>query len=207
MTPEQIERLRQDVMGYAARRKGKIYAPIDHPEFSDIKSEHGPERFEIIRPHIPEGAETALDIGTHWGFFAHLLERQGLRVTAAENMRDYLPYLERIRELYGDSFTIYPHSIFEMEGRLGFDVVLALNIFHHFIKTEALQDKLIDFLRRLDCQIMFFQAHSTAEGQMAGAFRNYEPEQFCDFIVDNSALRRYERIGQVGARPIFKIVR
>jgi len=205
MTPEQIEQLHQDVLAYASRRKGRIYAPIDHPAFSDLAHEHGPERFEIIRRHIPADAKSALDIGTHWGYFAHLLERHGLQVTAAENMKEYLPFLERIRSLYGDSFTIYPHSIFEMDGKLTFDVVLALNIFHHFIKTETLQDRLVDFLGRLECQVIFFQAHSTHEGQMKGAYRNYEPEQFCDFIVANSMLVSYEKIGQVGARPVYKI--
>lgn len=206
MTPQEIYKLRMDISHYVAKRKGRIYAPIDHPEFSDFDYEHGPERFEIIREHIPTNAKTALDIGTHWGYFAHLLERHGLRVTAAENMKEYLPFLERIRILYGDSFTIYPHSIFEMKGSIDFDIVLALNIFHHFIKTKALQDKLIEFLGRLNCRVMFFQAHSVREGQMKDAYRNYEPEQFCEFIIANSAFVSYKKIGQAGARPVFKII-
>ena len=122
-------------------------------------------------------------------------------------MREYLPFLERIRTLYGDSFEIYPRSIFDMEGELRFDVVLALNIFHHFIKTPVMQQKLQDFLSRLDCQVMFFQAHSVHEGQMKDAYNNFSPEEFCDFIVTNSRLTGYEKIGQVKARPVFKIVR
>lgn len=205
MKSQDVDKLRNDVLAYAARRKGKIYAPIDHPSFEDIRSEHGPERFEIIKPHIPEDAVTALDIGTHWGYFAHCLERQGLKVTAAENSKDYLPFLKGIRDLYEDNYEIYSGSIFDMEGRLNFDVVLALNIFHHFIKTENLQARLIEFLGRLNCKVIFFQSHSTQEGQMRGAYRNYDPEEFCDFIVAHSMLTSYEKIGQVGARPVFKI--
>jgi hypothetical protein len=98
-TPE-ISALLDDVKAYAARRRGRIYAPICHPAFAGIPYEHGPERFDLIQSHIPATARTALDIGTHWGYFAHRLEQAGLKVTAVENMMEYVQFLYRIRDLY-----------------------------------------------------------------------------------------------------------
>lgn len=207
MTPDEVDGLRNDVLAYAERRRGKIYAPIDHPSFSDIPYEHGPERWEIIQRHLPRDAKSALDIGTHWGFFAHQLERSGLRVTAVENMKEYLPFLQRIRILYGDSFTVYSDSVFQLPGIVQFDVVLALNIFHHFLKDREHFRLLSDFLARLDCSVLFFQAHDPAEGQMAGAFRNFSAAEFCQFISLSAGLPHVEEIGRVKRRPMFRIYR
>lgn len=207
MERERIDALLADVKSYAERHGGKIYAPICHPEFSAIPSEHGPERLHFIEAHLPKDARTALDIGTHWGFFAHGLESKGLHVTAVESMAGYLSYLERLRELYGARFVIFPKSIFAMEGPLKFDVVLALAIFHHFIKTEKLHNQLVDVLSRIDCAAMFFQSHDPKEGQMNGAFRNYAPIEFCEFIIAHSRLNRFQEIARVKNRPLFMLSR
>ena len=199
-----IEELKRDVEEYAQKHNGKIYAPIDHPTFAHVPSQHGAERFEPIRQHMPQGMMTALDIGTHWGYFAHQLEKLGLEVTAAENSDEYLSFLRRIREIYGDEFAIYSNSIFDLQGEVNFDVVLALNIFHHFTKTEKLHHRFVNFLERLNCQALFFQSHNVREGQMSQAFRNYPPEKFCSVIVAHvPTLNRFEEIATFGARPMF----
>lgn len=205
MEANELEDLRRDVLSYAARRKGRIYAPIDHPALADIPSEHGAERFDLIASHLANmpGLLTALDIGTHWGYFAHRLERLGLEVTAVENMPQYLTFLRRLRSLYGDHFAIHEQSLFSMPGAITYDVVLGLNIFHHFIKTEPVYGEFKDFLGRLSCRVLFFQAHSPGEGQMRDAYRNYHPEEFCEFLLENSCLTCFRKIGQFGNRPLF----
>jgi 2-polyprenyl-3-methyl-5-hydroxy-6-metoxy-1,4-benzoquinol methylase len=202
----QINALLRSVQEYADRNNGKIYAPIDHPQFASFRSHHGPERFEPIQKNIPSGARTALDIGTHWGYFAHRLEQSGLQVTAVESLKSYLPYLYSIRTLYGDKFEIVDGSFFSMERPLDYDVVLALNIFHHFIKTEALHSELQAALARLKCKILFFQSHSVREGQMENSHKNYTPADFCEFIVEHCpSLSHFEKIGDFKSRPMFKI--
>lgn len=212
MTREEIDELVAQVEDYAARRGGKMYAPIEHPAFEHIACQHGHGRFEAIAPHIPPDARTALDIGTHWGYFAHRLERFGLDVTAAENMESYLPFLGKIRELHGDRFTIWPHSVFDLPGKVAFDVVLAFNIFHHFIKTEETCGLFVDFLGRMECKVMFFQAHFPGERQMQGAFRNFPPDEFVEFLIANSGLTSASRIEAASGageakRPLFKLTR
>lgn len=203
MDQKEIDSLRHDVLEYADRRGGKIYSPICHPEFSDIPWQHGPERFEIIKPFIDSNAQTALDIGSHWGYFAHRLEELGLKVVAAENMKEYLKFLYRFRDLYDDEFEVWPDSIFDMGNEIRFDVVLGLNIFHHFLKKESDFLKFQDLLQRLNCKQLFVQFHDPKEGQMDGAYRNFNAEEFCDFLINHSRLSDAQRIGGTGKRSIY----
>ena len=48
-----------------------------------------------------------------------------------------------------------------------YDVVLALNIFHHFLKDKRSHDKFVRMLQRLQTKIMIFQSHLTSEPQNA----------------------------------------
>lgn len=91
--------LRQGIIKYAQKHGGKIYSPIMHPLLSDIPSQFGHDCFEIIKPYIPIAAKSVLDIGSHWGYFAHRFEDCGLSVTAVENNKNYLYFLKSIREL------------------------------------------------------------------------------------------------------------
>lgn len=204
MEPAEVQALLLDVQKYAAEHGGKIYAPVDHPAFAGIPYHHGPERFEPIALNMPSGVFTALDIGTHWGYFAHRLEGLGLRVTAAEHLPAYLDFLYRIRSLYGDTFEIFPESIFEMPRPVRFDVILGLNIFHHFLKTEQAFDQFTEFLNQIECQALFFQGHNTAEGQMKNSYRNFDPDEFCRFLVAQvPTLTDYREIARFGSRPMF----
>ena len=89
------------------------------------------------------------------------------------------------------------------------DVVLALNILHHFCKTEALHEKLIGLLKRIDADIMFFQAHRYhPPGQMANAFRNYTEEEFVSFILEHTVFDNSRKLGIASdGRPLFKFWR
>jgi len=200
----QKRELRSRVLEYAEKRGGRIYSPIMHPDFDDIPSQHGSHRIDVIRPHLSKNYRTALDVGSHWGYFSHFLESEGLDVTAAENNYDYLYFLEAIKELCDRNFTIWNRSVFELDQK-SFDVVLALNIFHHFIKTEDLHLRLVKFLNELQCKAMFFQAHNPREGQMDGSFRNYSPLEFAEFVAANLAFTSVRQIGASESRPIFLI--
>jgi 2-polyprenyl-3-methyl-5-hydroxy-6-metoxy-1,4-benzoquinol methylase len=202
---ESIKELRSDVEAYADAHKGRIYAPIRHPAFADVPSQHGSDRWDLIAGHIPASAKTALDIGSHWGYFAHCLEDQGLDVVAAELSPSYLDFLDRIKAVSGKRFEVFRQSVFELPDPVRFDVVVALNIFHHFIKDEAVYGEFVDFLHRLDCEVLFFQAHDPAEGQMAGAYRNFAPDDFAAFITEEAGLSSVDKIGAIGRRPVYAL--
>lgn len=195
--------LRERAVAYV-EKYGALYAPVLHPDLADLPSVHGHERFAIIKPSIPADAKTALDIGAHWGFFSHLMTDHGLKVTAVESDKNSIYFIKEIAKASGKDITVVEGSVLDV--KLGaYDVVLALNIFHHFLKKEPIFNKFKLFLNSLDCKTMIFQSHATNEKQMTGAFRNFEPEAFCEFIISQSKLSRYEKIGEVGTRPLFKI--
>ena len=89
-----------------------------------------------------------------------------------------------------------------------FEVVLGLNIFHHFLKTEKDYKLLIAFLDRLKVNYMFFEAHLPDEKQMINAFKNYPAEEFCDFIMEHTGLTKKECIFQAhDGRELFLLSR
>lgn len=203
----EIINLLADVKAYAKKHGGMIYAPIDHPLFSGIPAQHGSGRFEDLLPHLPTKSLRCLDVGTHWGFIAHRLERLGHEVTAAEMSADYLMFLYRIRSLYGDKFIIWPKSVFSIPNPGDYQLVFALNIFHHFIKSESLHQSFLLFLRSLRCDVMFFQAHNSAEGQMSKAYKNYTSVEFLDLILQETGLAHVIKISVYGGRELFKLER
>jgi hypothetical protein len=86
-----------------------------------------------------------------------------------------------------------------------FDIVFALNIFHHFMKTREALEQLDDFLRRLKCRMMIYQAHHPSDIIMTGAYRNMTPEEATSFIAERLSLSRVEEIGTYKRRRIFKL--
>src|SRR5688572_8550291 len=62
------ETVRTLILNYASANGGRIYAPVDHPEFAALPHLQGPERFELIRPFLDCPGGTVLDVGSHWGY-------------------------------------------------------------------------------------------------------------------------------------------
>lgn len=187
------------VRDYVSRHRGKLYAPIPHPAFSHIPCKHGPERFDLIAPHLEFRNGTVLDIGSRFGYVALRLEELGYRVTAVDQSRENVYFMRKIRDLCDREFEVVHDSIFNLSA-LEFDVVIALNIFHHFMKTKETFEKFDAFLRRLKCRMMIYQAHNPAEPQMHGAYRNMAPEEAARFISERLSLPRIVEIGSYRKR-------
>jgi hypothetical protein len=84
--------------------------------------------------------------------------------------------------------------------------VLALNIFHHFLKNEESYFKLLNLLKDLKMREMYFQPHLPNEPQMRGAYKNYSVEDFVAFILKASRLSRAEFIGSAeDGRRLYKL--
>lgn len=199
--------LRQRVTAYSNTHNGMLYSPIQHPDYAAFKAVHGPERLQMIEPHVPKDAKTLLDIGAHWGYWSHAFEQMGLEVTAVESDPEAAGFMRDIRELTGSRFKVIEASILDL-GDLGhFNIVLALNIFHHFLKKKARYDAFVEFLRNLDCDTMFFQSHDPGEGQMRGSYKNFNPDEFSTFLLDNTKLSARSEIGAIGKRPIYILTR
>jgi hypothetical protein len=84
--------------------------------------------------------------------------------------------------------------------------VLALNIFHHFIRRESTYHRLIGLLRRLRMQVMFFEPHLPDEPQMQSAYWNPRPDEFVQFIAEHTGLRTWVCSGTAEYdRPIYRL--
>ncbi len=195
---------RKEVLDYAIEHGGKVYHPLTHPDLQDIPSMYGDERFELIRSNLPVEKGDLLDIGAHWGYFCHRFEDMGFTCYAVESDAPTFHFLQRLSVTENKRFTVIYGSIFDYREKTDFDVVLALNIFHHFIKAEETYQALVDMLHRVNMGCMFFQPELPDSPQMRGAYRNFSCEEFVDFIIDNSNLREAKHIGETqDGRPIY----
>jgi hypothetical protein len=78
------ESFRREMLQYARDREVGLYQRLDHPDLDVVPFVHGPDRWELIRGHLPAPPGTALDIGANAGLFSARLARVGFEVTAVE---------------------------------------------------------------------------------------------------------------------------
>lgn len=186
---------------------GEIYHPLIHPDLT-LESSYTDERYKIIEENLTFKNGTLLDIGANLGFFCHKFEDLGFECYAVELRPSNVYFMRKLRDIEKKKFIIINKSIFDYKDKFDFDVVLALNIFHHFLREKDLYYKLIKFLDNLKIKEMYFQPHDPKEKIMKNAYKNYNNEQFVNFIIKNSCLNNFKQINDISdgrARPIFKI--
>jgi hypothetical protein len=204
----QWQKFRKDILKYAEKHGGKIYQPLTHPDLSDIPSARTGYRFDIIKKELSFQKGRLLDIGAHWGYFCHKFEELGFDCYAVENDPMAISFLEKLRRADNRNFKIISESLLECQSirNLDFDVVLALNIFHHFLKKKTTYLELVNLLHNLKMKEMFFQPHLPNELQMKNAYRNYSDTEFVEFILKNSCLTKAKLVGVAkGGRPIWRL--
>lgn len=188
---------REELLAYARANGGRVYQPLTHPDLRCVPAQHDDGRFDIMFRHIPPGARTVLDLGSHWGYFCHRFEERGFECTAVENHPRHVYFLRKLRRAEDRQFKIMDCSVLELGGPQCFDVVLALNIFHHFLRTESTYNALWDFIARLDAKVMFFETANKDEPVMRDAAINPDPDDFVDMILARSSFRHARQIAVV----------
>jgi 2-polyprenyl-3-methyl-5-hydroxy-6-metoxy-1,4-benzoquinol methylase len=205
---------KREIRAYADKTlRGRVYQALDHPDLADIPAKHGPERLVLIREALAgretEG-RTLLDIGTHWGYMAQQMEKLGFECTGLELNADAVRFATKLRAATESKFEIWEGDLLDYPGGR-FDVVLALSIFHHMIKTRKRFEKLKEMLARLSPELMIFEPHDKeSAAQMEGAYRDFAPEEFASFVAENVGLPKIEYIGTPAdryERPIFRLSR
>lgn len=194
------------IESYAAKHGGKVYAPLQHPDFDHLSSFHGHERRDIIFPLIEPEARTFLDIGANWGYWSRALEEGGSdrQITAVEGSDGEAEFLKELHRLHENRFSIVVGDVLDLQD-LNYDVVLAMAIFHHFLKTKKKFERFVAFLQRMEARTMFFEAHDPKEGQMREAYRNMEPDEFAAFVAKHLRLKNVEHIGTVAKRRLYRM--
>jgi len=204
------EDFKKEVEMYARRHHGKVYAPLTHIDLRSIPSHYSDERFKIIKSNMGKGNHTVLDIGAHWGYFCHKFEEEGFHCTAVEYDEESLYFLRKLKRAGNSKFKVVPASVFDLVrgGPLKYDVVLALAVFHHFLKEDSAFGKLKLLLNALHVKEMYFEPNLPREPQMRGAFITFSTEEFVDFILNNSCLNEQKVVGKCeDGRLLYKLWR
>jgi hypothetical protein len=215
--PEWV-RFREMTLEYAAGRRHRFYQLVDHPDLSDVPAYHRTARFAMLRDALagyePRG-KRLLDIGSHWGYMPQQFSRLGFKATGVEHNRTCVEIARGIQRASEDDYEIWEGSIFEYPDAEQQDVVLALNVFNHFIKRRDTHDALVTFLQRLRADIVFFEPHVADQpGKMpVEAYRNYQPKEFAEFVAGHAGMTKIEFLGTESdhyskyQRSIYKIER
>lgn len=201
--------LRNNFARFAVERDGKTYQPILHPDLQFIPSFHGCEdRFDLIRRNISLQGGSLLDLGANLGYFSSRFEDEGFNCFAVEHNPSYIYCLQILKRATNKHFEIINESILESEKILQakYDVVLCLNIFHHFLKSKETFEKFEVFLENLKCRELYFEPHIYEESQMENAYKNFHPDEFVKLIQYKLNLPQSHLIGTAtDGRPIYKI--
>ena len=202
---------RQELLMYAEELGGRLYQPALHfdlrgiPAFQDCD-----DRFNAIRGALPLDGGVLLDIGANIGYFCHRFEEEGFRCFAAENWLRELYFLRKLKQASKRQFAIIDESVLTSQQirTMRFDVVLALNVFHHFLKTKERYDLFVDLLHHLNTDLMYFEPHQPDEPQMREAFKNFSNDDFVSFVQHNTGLGHSRKIADVfDGRSIFELRR
>src|SRR5205814_10454707 len=104
---------------------------------------------------------------------------------------------------------VLPVELCDLADKPHCEVVLALNVLHHLLKSEEGCGRLAAFLGRLRAGALFLEAHDPAEPQMHGAYWNPGPECFAAWVAERARLPRVARIGagEEPGRLIFRLGR
>ena len=181
---------------------GSLYQQLWHPDLKDVPHLHkGDNRSRFIVAAAREGqAGAALDIGANLGFFCHQLEDLGFSCRAVEKNAVLVDYMRLLRDIEGKKFDavcgdILGRGLNEICSQK-YDLVLALAIFHHFLKQKRTYESLKRLLGKLQMERMVLQTHNPEESQMRAAYMNLEPEAFADHIIEISCLTRRQLMGK-----------
>jgi len=189
-------------------RKRRLYQRVTHPDLQDIPFTYGDERFKVIKENLSIFHGTLLDIGANLGYFCREFEDEGFDCYAVEVNKLYTYFLTKLKKAENRKYKIINKSIFNYKKNqeLRFDITLALYIFHHFLKRKNIYLNLINLLKRLKTKELYFGTHNPDEFRGIKVYRNYNPEQFVNFVLENSCLNKAELLIKMNnGRNIYKL--
>ncbi len=178
---------------------GRLYQPMTHVDLQDFDNVHTEVRYGIIREALPVKSGRLLDIGANWGFFCRVFERDGFTCTAAEHDPVAIHFMKKLRRAEGCEFNIIEGDILGYEGPLEFDVVFALSIFHHFMATGEMDQRLIRFLGRLKTRYMIFEPNIPGENIVRNYAVKRGGEDFVEYVLKHSPCLTQSRF--LGTEP------
>jgi hypothetical protein len=202
------QKFRNQIMNFSDSHKGSVYQKIHHPDLIRVPWGHGDERLDLIAPHMPMTSGTVLDIGANWGYWSHAMSRLGLQPLAVDHNPKNGYFLRKLRRAMAGTFEFKPDSVFDLPGKLHYDIILGLNIFHHFIRKKEMLDRFVDLLGRFDAKYLFFEPHRKSELEEEECYHNMDEDEFIEFIFSHSCFTSSKHIGTArNGRQVFLLAR
>ena len=187
---------------------GRLYQMPHHPDLQDIPYVHSNiDRFEAMKKAVRNKSGRVLDIGANLGFFSHSFEELGYQCIAVELVDENIYFLKKLKKAENRSMEVLHRNILKMIDKLtSFDIVIALNIFHHFLKTEEAYRDFIQLLKNLDMKEMFFEPHNPEEQPFQSTYKNLTNNEFIELILKHTSLNNYRKILNCdGERYLFHL--
>lgn len=193
----------------AIGRGSKAYQPSLHPDLHYIPSQQGSvERLNTINKNLSVTGGLLLDLGANLGFFCIQFENEGFDCIAVENSPRFVYCLKGLKRALNKNYSIISDSLLDSKEIVNktYEVVLALNIFHHLLKRKETFIKLGSFLESLEFNEMFFEPHLYNDPQMANAYINMHEEEFAEYVCKKVNKNQMKLIGKASdGRPLYKI--
>jgi hypothetical protein len=149
----------EKIKAYSKKHNNKIYTPINHIDLQSFETTYSSYRGELIKEYINPKSKTVLDIGTHWGYLSFILADIGKECYAIEHDPETYYFLNRINKISSNKIKTYCTDVdtFIFRKKQVFDCVLALNVFHHFLKTKETWERFCKMIKVLQFNEMFLQ--------------------------------------------------
>lgn len=201
-------KLRNETLAFCAGRGGFAYQQFTHPDLQDIPVQHKDDRHKMIEARLDSLPGTMLDLGAYFGFFDCYFGAKGWRCTAVEHHPKHAFFIRQLCKAGNAPVEVVTGSFFDLPSPRRYDVVLALNIFHHYLATEELFSQLKEFIRSLIAKQIFFEPHLPEDAIVQGAYRNFTPDEFVSFVSRESGMSNVTELGSTSrGRRLFLLER
>lgn len=171
---------------------GKLYQPALHIDLVDIPAAHDCEdRFESMKNNLTNFEGLLLDVGANLFYFCQKFEELGFKCLGVEKETLNIELGLKILHATDKEYSIIKGNILESNTyekiiNNRYEVVLLLNILHHFLKNCRTYEAMTRWLQNLKSKIIFFEPHLPNEPQMADAYINYNNSEFLTYVMNHT---------------------
>ena len=210
---------REQLFELAARttapgRAGLLYQRPIHPDLQDIPAvRHVDHRLAGLMENLQVHHGRLLDIGCNLGFLCRHFEQIGLNCVGVEIDPDIARAAERLAQSEHSRMEVHSGDILSPDVHdpllaQGHDLVLALNVVPHFLKTRESFERMQVLLEKMRLRQMFLELHRADDPQLRDTGVRLDEAAFVEFVqrsVDLPLARSIHRTSD--GRTIFSLHR